>query len=392
MIESKIINFKEVDPTELEQVFVKYNVFFTREFRMNILKKIIEPKYIAEKEKLEKEKDSSEKSMNIKDSIRLHRLGYYKALSEFQLENDYIYYDDKLMIEDYLNLFWSEMENYISTLDTADKIFDEINNLEKKDVVIKSVCDYNRYFSSRVIEQNNYFDGVPLHSVVKLLNETSTEKEILRLSDKYRIFIPKYWTKNDLQMRLKKHLQAKHELTPELIRTIDSCSVKNLKTMLNDNNVDSKLHLTKKDMIYIIMKKVDTNSVCSLPQDEDDLEITTPIVKPVVVEEPVIHKPVIEEPILDEVKEEVTEEPDTKKETTVLSSTKVVEDNNKECDKLLNVVISNQDTIIKQNEEPKVRKNEYNNVKYNRVFSIIILVVIVVLCITWLIYVINRMR
>ncbi|MFA6800564.1 MAG: hypothetical protein WCR19_00490 [Acholeplasmataceae bacterium] len=168
-----------------------------------------------------------------------------------------------------MELFWKKLTNYIQTLDNADAIFNDIEKLEKQNVVIKSVCDYNRYFSSRVLDDENCFDGIRLEKAVSHFNQTSLATEIKKIGEKYRIETPSHWIKEDLQTRLRQGLKAKHELTPELSEKINNISIRELKGLLVKNNMNSKMHITKEDLIEIIIKSVDKNKVSEVSKFED---------------------------------------------------------------------------------------------------------------------------
>lgn len=361
MNETKKNNYTQLNPKQIVAVFEKNNVYFKRELRMSVLRKVIEAKYIEEKIKLEKLRDESLNSISITDSIRINRLRNYRTLSEFQLENDFRYYNDKNLINLYLKLFWDNMSTYIRTLSNSDVIFEGLEKLEEQTVVIKSVCDYNRYFSKRILDEENYFDGIHLVDAVRHFNQTSLAVEIKKLSEKYVIDIPKYWTKKDLQLRLKKALKAKYELTPKMIENIDGSNVNKLKDLLEQHHIDSKLHITKTDMINIIIKNVDKNKVSEISRIEEaeSVEIN--------MEESKLKK---------EKKNTISE----------IVNDPVVVGQNADYEKLLTTIILNQETLIKYSIEISKNNVDERNFKFSKIFNIIIFVLIVVVAMIWIIY------
>ena len=100
----KTIDFTNLSPETLVEVFKKHQVTFPRSLRVEVLLTLLEPKYIEERNKIEKQKEEAESTMNIKDFIRLNRLVQYNSLSEFQLENDFTYYYDVNLKRSRLNI------------------------------------------------------------------------------------------------------------------------------------------------------------------------------------------------------------------------------------------------------------------------------------------------
>jgi len=359
------INYKKIRPEQIVEVFEKNNVYFDRDIRIAALRKALLTKYEIEKKELEEKKETNSSEMSIKEFIRLNRLENYNALSEFQLENDHAYYNDETLIEEYLQLFWDNVSTHIQTLSNSDVVFEDLNNLEQADVNVNSVFDYNQVFRLRVLDPSDYFDGIHLVESVRHFNDTSVATEIRLLSDKYNIFIPKYWTKSDLQKRLKKKLKLKGELTPSMIVKIDSSSVKKLKELLEEFNIDSKSHITKTDMIDIIIKNVDKNKVTEIAQ-EKEVEIDVPD----------------EVETVEEIKEEVQEEviPVVKEEVVVVQ--------NPQNEELMKIIIQNQEIIMKQYEMMN-REDQKETPTFTRVFNIVLLVLVVIVSIIWIIYGIN---
>ena len=363
------INYKKIRPEQIEEVFEKNNVYFDRDIRIEALRKVLLTKYETEKKELEEKKETNSSEMSIKEFIRLNRLENYNTLSEFQLENDHEYYNDKALTNEYLQLFWDKVSAHIQTLSNSDAVFEDLHNLEQSEVKVQNVFDYNQVFRLRVLDPSDYFDGIHLVESVRHFNDTSVATEIRLLSNKYNIFIPKYWTKSDLQKRLKKELKLKGELTPSMIVKIDSSSVKKLKELLEQFNIDSKSHITKTDMIDIIIKNVDKNKVTEIAQ-EKEVEIDVPDeVVPV-----------------EEVKEEVQEEviPVVKEEVVVVQ--------NPQNEELMKIIIQNQEIIMKQFEQmnvEKVSQQQQETPMFTKTFNIVLLVLISIVSIIWIIYGIN---
>ena len=363
------INYKKIRPEQIVEVFEKNNVYFDRDIRIAALRKVLLTKYETEKKELEEKKETNSSEMSIKEFIRLNRLENYNTLSEFQLENDHEYYNDKALTNEYLQLFWDKVSAHIQTLSNSDAVFEDLHNLEQSEVKVQNVFDYNQVFRLRVLDPSDYFDGIHLVESVRHFNDTSVATEIRLLSNKYNIFIPKYWTKSDLQKRLKKELKLKGELTPSMIVKIDSSSVKKLKELLEQFNIDSKSHITKTDMIDIIIKNVDKNKVTEIAQ-EKEVEIDVPDeVVPV-----------------EEVKEEVQEEviPVVKEEVVVVQ--------NPQNEELMKIIIQNQEIIMKQFEQmnvEKVSQQQQETPMFTKTFNIVLLVLISIVSIIWIIYGIN---
>ena len=120
----KTILFKRITPALLLEVFENNNIYFDRVERISVLRKGLESNYLSEKAELQKLKEENPNEMGIKQHIRLNRLENYMSLSEFQLENDYDYYNDKEANETYLTLFWKNMVLKIIQTENSDAIFD----------------------------------------------------------------------------------------------------------------------------------------------------------------------------------------------------------------------------------------------------------------------------
>lgn len=367
---SKKINYNQLDPKRLDEVFEKNNFCFTRQLRISVLKKVLEEKYTNEKKELEKMKVESANSLTIKESIRLYRLNHLKSLSEFQLENDFVHYNDKVLVDSYLKAFWDELSKYIQTLGHADTIFEEIEKLGKQEVSVRNVCDYNNNFAKRVIDESDCFDGIRLVDAVKHFNDTSGANEITDLSKKYGLSIPKYWRKNDLQLRLKSALEAKNELSAEMIEKIDASSIKKLTVLLDENNVDSKLHLTKADMIDIIIRTVDKDKVTSCARTvKPELE---KVVKEVIIQ-----------------KERRVQEERRKNRRNAAPNvivTPVVVDKAKDYEELLKTIISNQEIMIEQNKESLNKTVEFKSHGLSKTFNIVILILIISVVVFWILW------
>jgi len=359
------INYKKIRPEQIEEVFEKNNVYFDRDIRIEALRKVLLTKYETEKKELEEKKETNSSEMSIKEFIRLNRLENYNTLSEFQLENDHEYYNDKALTNEYLQLFWDKVSAHIQTLSNSDAVFEDLHSLEQSEVKVRNVFDYNQVFRLRVLDPSDYFDGIHLVESVRHFNDTSVATEIRLLSNKYNIFIPKYWTKSDLQKRLKKELKLKGELTPSMIVKIDSSSVKKLKELLEQFNIDSKSHITKTDMIDIIIKNVDKNKVTEVAQ-EKEVEIDVP------------DEVVAAEKVKEEIKEEVV--PVAKEEVVVVQ--------NLQNEELMKIIIQNQEIIMKQYEMMN-KKDQPETATFTRVFNIVLLVLVVIVSIIWIIYGIN---
>lgn len=359
---SRTINYSQITPEQLLEVFENNNVYFDRALRIAALRKVIETKYSSEKKELEKMKAEKSNEMSIKEFIRLNRLESSSTLSEYQLEADYQYYDDKNINDLYLNLLWDKLAMHILSLDNAEAIFDDIDNLEKSDYTMKNVCKYNQVFYKRVLDENDFFDGIHLVDAVRHFNETSVAIEIRKLSEKYMLDIPKYWKKKDLQLRIKRELKVRQELTAEITETINTSSVKKLQVLCEELNIDPKLHITKTDMIDMIIKNVDKNKVSEVAK-----------IVEVVIEDPVVEEVPVVEVVEEVVVPEVVEVP-------------VVLENGKDYEDLLKQIIANQGIIIKQNEEAnKYQPTEQSN-QLNKIFNYIVITLIVIVALIWIIY------
>lgn len=363
---NKTINYNQLSPEQLVEVFEKHNVYFDRQLRIEALRVVLASKYEVEKKELEKKKEENSSEMSIKEFIRLNRLDNYSSLSEFQLENDVAYYQDHGMIDYYLRLFWEKVAIHIQSLSNAETVFNEIDGLEQSEVEVKSVYDYNQAFRKRVLDPADFFDGIHLVESVRHFNDTSVATEIRLLSEKYSIYIPKYWTKSDLVLRIKKALKRKGKLTEQMIAKIDSSSVKALKALLEEYNEDEKSHITKTDMIDIIIKNVDKNKVSEIAQVEE-----------IIVDEPDVEE-VIEEPVKEETVEVV---PSVVEQTPVLV--------NPQNEELMKIIIQNQEIIMKQFEEMNKEAVEQTTPLITKVFNITLLVLIVIVTIIWIVYGIN---
>lgn len=349
-----MIDYTQLSPQELDKVLEKNNVYIPRKLRIKVLREVLEPRYLKEKEELEKIQNETPKLLDLMSAFRLKRLKNYRLLSEFQLENDMIYYGDKQLENLFLEKFWKEMSTYIQTLDNAEIILADIDNIQKEKVNIKTICMYNRYFMKRVLDEENYFDGINLVDAVKHFNDTSFESEIRKLGDKYRLDLPKYWKKADLQLRLKKELKGRNLLTPALVEKIDRSSVKEIKVLLEENNLDSKTHITKEDLINIIIKSVDKNKVSVVAKEAE-------------AEETIVNQVIVDNTI----KEAISKE-------KALASDNYAD--------LLRAIIANQEIMIKQNNNLINNQNLQTDYKHNKIFNYIIIFLIIFVVIIWIVY------
>lgn len=374
---SKTINHKELHPSKLVEVFVENHVYFPRVLRIEALRTAIESKYKDEKKVLDKKKEDAPTEMGIKEYGRLNRLEDYSGLSEYQLESDYLYYEDENLNEYYFRILWEKLIKHIDTYPNADKVFEDVSNIEKEENEVKmNAFEYNQHFKKLILDEDDHFDGIHLLKAVEHFDNTSAALEIRKLAEKYDIFVPKYWTKSDLQLKIKQELNDKKKLTTEMNEKIDTSSVKKLKILLEEMKLDAKLHITKADIIKIIIKNVDKNKVSKIAQVVEVVEFT-PIAE--VAPEPVI-----------EVVEEV-------KPTPVLAPVVMTNEAIDYTD-LLKQVILNQELIIKQLETKEDKKEQVdvlsphfverrkNKRMIDRVFNYIVIVLIVIVSLVWIYY------
>jgi hypothetical protein len=170
-----------------------------------------------------------------------------------------------------------------------------------------------------------------------------------------------------LVIRLKKALKVKNELTKQMVDKIDSSSLKDLKILLEKYNLDSKTHITKTDMIEIIIKNVDKNKVSEIAKVEE-----------IIIDEPNEVVPVVEEvaPVVEEV---VAPAPVVVQEVVA----------NPQNEDLMKIIIQNQEIIMKQYEMMNQNDKEDSPNTYTKVFNIILVVLIVIVSIIWILYGVN---
>lgn len=331
----------------------------------------MKPFYEEELELLEKQRNDEDTKHNTTEALRYLRLENFKALSELQTEHDLDKYRNEELKESFLNEFFTNLTSHISEMDNAETVFEDIDSLEEKPQKIKSISKYNRHFDSLILDKKDCFDGVDLVNAVAHFNQTSSSSEIVKLGNKYNLTIPRYWKKSDLQKRLKDYLVEEEKLTVDLEEQINTSNVEELKVLLDQNNLDSKVHITKRDMIDIILKCVDENECLIELHDKPVLNIAKEEVK----EEPVTK----EEPI-------VKEEPLVIEEPVVVPQQIIQQVHNPEYENLLKQIIKNQEIIISQNEKYGTCDLEEKTFKFSRIFNIVILILIVVVAIIWITY------
>lgn len=360
----RTINFTKLAPEALLEVFIKHQVTFPRSLRIKVLLELIEPKYIEERTILTKKKEDEPSEMTIKDYIRLNRLIQYNKLSEFQLESDYDYYNDANLNKVYFNTLWDEYVTHIEKHPYCKEVFEEIEELEidenKKEL---SVYKCNLAFSSIITDEDDYFDGVYLAESVTHFDSSSVATEIKKLGEKYDIKIPKHWKKLDMQAKLTKELKSRKLYNDDYELKIQESSVKVICSMLDDLKVDSKVHLTKKDMVNTIIRNVDKNKISEI-SIKDMEEVVDEI------------EPVIEEVIPEPVPEPVPEVLEVEK---VVESVVIQQQNQIDYTYLLQQIIDNQEIIMVQSAKKKVTFLE-------KVFNYIVAFLIVLVVILWVVF------
>lgn len=350
----KNINFTNLDPKAILVIFLKHQVTFPRDLRIKVLLDLIEPKYIEEKLKLEKQEKESVNSMTIKDYIRLNRLNQYSTLSEFQLENDYDYYNDLNLNQVYFNTLWDEYIKYLEDHPHMEKVMKDIELLEvDENRQPLSVYKYNLEFSSIITDDDNCFDGIHLEESVRHFDTSSVANEIKKLGEKYDIIIPKYWTKLDMQDKLRKELKSRKMYNDEYESKIQEASKKVICSMLDDINADSKLHITKADMINIIIKNVDINKVSEISVKEMTEEI-----------------------------EEVEQSPKVIEVEKTVEAISVPDNKQVDYTNLLQEIIHNQEIIISQT-------NDKKSTTLDKVFNFIVIILVILVVILWVFYAIE---
>jgi hypothetical protein len=354
----------KIAPEKLLEVFVRHQVTFPRSIRIKVLSELIESKYIEEKKRLLDQEKAEPNSMSIKEYIRLSRLNQYSILSEFQLENDYDYYNDANLNKVYFINLWDEFVSHLENHPYVAEVFKDLELLDSNENLEDlSVYEYNLAFASVITDEDDYFDGIHLGSSVKHFDTTSVANEIKKLGEKYSIEIPKYWTKTDMQDKLRRELKIRKMYDEDYELKIQVASKKVVCTMLDDLKVDSKMHITKADMINIIIKNVDKNKISeiSIKEMAEEAEIEEPkqeAVEPIPV---VIEK----SPEVVEVKEVIRE----------------VENNesHKDYTYLLQQIIDNQEILMERSGHKKLTALE-------RVFNYIVAFLIILVVILWVVF------
>lgn len=362
----RTIKFTKIAPEKLLEIFKKHQVTFPRSLRIKVLAELIEPKYIEEKEKLINQEKESVNSMSINDYIRLSRLNQYNKLSEFQLENDYGYYNDANLNKVYFSTLWDELVNHLENHPYVIEVFKDLELLKQtEDLVEFNVYKYNLAFSSIITDEDDYFDGIHLGESVRHFDASSVANEIKKLGEKYDIEIPKYWTKLDMQAKLRRELKIRKMYNDDYEEKIQAASKKEVCSMLDDLKVDSKMHITKSDMINIIIKNVDKNKISeiSIKEMAEESEIGE---TPTIVEE----TPVVEEP-----------KPESLEVENVVKSV-VLNEHQIDYTYLLQQIIDNQEIIMERSVVKKTTMLE-------RVFNYIVALLIILVVILWVVFAIQ---
>jgi len=359
----RTIKFTKIAPEKLLEIFKKHQVTFPRSLRIKVLAELIEPKYIEEKAKLISQEKESVNSMSINDYIRLSRLNQYNKLSEFQLENDYGYYNDANLNKVYFSTLWDEFVKHLENHPYVVEVFKDLELLNQtEDLVEFNVYKYNLAFSSIITDEDDYFDGIHLGESVKHFDASSVANEIKKLGEKYDIEIPKYWTKLDMQAKLRRELKIRKMYNDDYEEKIQAASKKVVCSMLDDLKVDSKMHITKSDMINIIIKNVDKNKISeiSLKEMAEESEIGETTAK---IEE----TPVVEEP-----------KPEILAVENVVKSV-ALNDNQIDYTYLLQQIIDKQEIIMERSIAKKTTMLE-------RVFNYIVALLIILVVILWVVF------
>ncbi len=359
----RTIKFMKLDPEAILEVFKKHQVTFPRSLRIKVLSESIESKYVEEKMLLLKQEKESVNSMSIKDYIRLSRVNQYNKLSEFQLENDYEYYNDSNLNKVYFSALWDKSISHLENHPYIVEVFKDLELLETTENKEEyTVYKYNLAFSAIITDEDDYFDGIHLGESVTHFDTSSVATEIRKLGEKYKIEIPKYWTKSDMQEKLRRELKIRKMYDDDYEVRIQIASKKVVCSMLDDLKVDSKMHITKSDMINIIIKNVDKNKISeiSIKEMKEESQIEEPVS---VVNEPI---PVVVEPV----PEVVEVEKFVERRTGNIS--------NKDYTYLLQQIIDNQEVLM---ERSGIKKHT----KLERVFNYIVTFLIVIVVILWII-------
>ncbi len=260
-----------VDPRQVKDIFEEHKLQIPRDLRVKALKEVISPVLNEEFRKLKEKEETTGKLLSLGESSRLLRVSYPDHLSEFQLEAEYESLKRPELKKKYLLILWESMLSYLSEMN-GEGIIDQINNLQEDISVFNELCipDYNMVFHDIFRDEEGYSDGLHHSEYRTYLYRSTNIKELRKIGDKYDLDIPKYFTKDDLKVRLYELLDKLGLLTNEMKEEIEGYGVKKIKEKLAENGGNSRSHLTKEEIVeYILENNHQLKYFYEKPVEED---------------------------------------------------------------------------------------------------------------------------
>ncbi len=306
--------------------FQSIGLMLPRKLRMNVLKQALNP-YVTSKVIV---------TQMLSDEVN-YRLRWYENFAETQLVNLMPLFKDEKLFENYKDLFWLAILDYMFEKRVSESNFEYLFQfikivLQEKGSEIENSVKYNQALNPLFFDESNTIDGLKPEIFRPILFNCSTLVEVREIGRKYGVNVPRRLKKAELVQIIKDELELREMLTEEIVNQIDKMNVIALQRFAMNHDIKASIELKKEEIIeYILKNAVQTKEVYFEPEAAEAYEILDdqallakraleaakkepePVVEkkpePVVEEkpEPIIEEkpePIIEERIIERVKEE----------------------------------------------------------------------------------------
>ncbi len=253
-----------------------------------------------------------------------YRLSWFAEFSETQLENLLEFFDDEVLVKQFLEDFWTDVLGYMVDkqvpANDIERLVDEsVNYVKDKGLVFPDIKKYNRALSVLFYDSFNRIDGLSPQKIRPVLYKSSTLSEVRDLGAKYGVKVPRRLKKNELADIIVNELKDNGEYSEALEKQVRSMSVLVLQRFAIDHDIKASTELKKEEIIeYILKNAKETREAYFVPSsiaaydqeleeisDEAKAEETIP---PVVVEEEKVEETVMAEKAEEKEPEQVVEE------------------------------------------------------------------------------------
>ncbi len=234
------------------------NVRLPRKLRIEALRFVLRPTIEGEKEAL-LDKRQREEKLGLIDFNRFERIKYFDYLSETQLENELYALNDKNKNYRYLKKLWEVSLKHLIDKGHGSQEFESLMiNAHEKSGTVPPVKTYNRDIDPYFIDEKNHLDGVAFDEFKRILEPSSTVKELTDIGLKYEITIPATLKKEDLKTMVIAALDSQGKLDNKLKATVEKAKIKDLVTIAEKYGLNVTNYMTKEKAIDYLLVRAQT--------------------------------------------------------------------------------------------------------------------------------------